>query len=338
MNTDQFRKLFPDESACRAFFESIIWRNGRFCPHCGYEISYSLSGETSRPGLYECGSCKRQFTVTTKTPMHSTKLCLWKWLLAMYYIVNSSKGVSSVFLAKWIGVTQKTAWKLGHAIREMMDPGTEDQPVLGGIVELDEKYFGGKPRYEKGVKHKRGKGTEKQAVLVAVERHGPVRSALIASDKAAEISPWVEYFVQKEAHLMSDENHAYRKIGKQFASHAWVKHSIKEFARGDVHNNTAESFNALLERAKQGVFHHLSKKHLTRYLNEIGFRWDHRIPKEKVTKSGIKKTVMVPMPLVVRLQSLLSRAFGSQLRQTRNGGILKPTHVGIESCQPSFCI
>ena len=69
----------------------------------------------------------------------------------MYYIVNSSKGVSSVFLAKWIGVTQKTAWKIGHAIREMMDPNTENQPVLGGIVELDEKYVGGKPRYKKVV-------------------------------------------------------------------------------------------------------------------------------------------------------------------------------------------
>ena len=219
--------------------------------------------------------------------MHSTKLCLWKWILAMYYIVNSSKGVSFVFLAKWIGVTQKTAWKIGHAIREMMDPNPEDQPVLGGIVELDEKYVGGKPRYKKGVKHKRGKGTEKQGVLVAVERQGPVRSVLIDSDTASEISPWVERFVQKEAHLMTDENLAYGKIGKQFASNSWVKHSMKEFARGDVHNNTAESFNSLLERAKMGVFHHLSKKHLTRYLNEIGFRWDHRVPKEKVTKSGI---------------------------------------------------
>ena len=331
MNTDQLRARFPNEKACRTFFESIIWSNGRVCPHCGFERTYVISGKTSRPGLHECGRCKRQFTVTTNTPMHSTKLCLWKWILAMYYIVNSSKGVSSVFLAKWIGVTQKTAWKIGHAIREMMDPNPEDQPVLGGIVELDEKYVGGKPRYKKGVKHKRGKGTEKQGVLVAVERQGRVRSVLIDSDKASEISPWVERFVQKEAHLMTDENLAYGKIGKQFASHSWVKHSMKEFARGDVHNNTAESFNSLLERAKMGVFHHLSKKHLTRYLNEIGFRWDHRVPKEKVTKSGIKKTVMVPIPLMDRLQSLLTRAFGRQLRRTRNGGIfrLAPARVGI---------
>ncbi len=79
----------------------------------------------------------------------------------------------------------------------MMDPNTENQPVLGGIVELNEKYVGGKPRYKKGVKHKRGKGTKKQGVLVAVERQGRVRSVLIDSDKASEISPWVERFVKK---------------------------------------------------------------------------------------------------------------------------------------------
>ena len=162
MNIDQFRKRFADESACRHFFKSILWRNGRYCPHCYCSKSYALSGQSVRTGLYECAQCKRQFTVTTKTPMHSTKLPLWKWLLAMYYIINSSKGVSSVYLGKWVGISQKSAWKLGHAVRKMMDPGSELVPALQGIVELDEKYIGGKPRYEHGVTHKRGRGTQKQ--------------------------------------------------------------------------------------------------------------------------------------------------------------------------------
>ena len=95
--------------------------------------------------------------------MHSTKLPLWKWLQAMYYMVNSSKGISSVILARWLGVSQPTAWKMGHAIRTMMDPRLDNGPVLKGIVELDEKYFGGKPRYEKGI-HTKGvkKGTTKK--------------------------------------------------------------------------------------------------------------------------------------------------------------------------------
>jgi hypothetical protein len=132
----------------------------------------------------------------------------------------------------------------------------------------------------------------------------------------------VERFVDKDAYLITDENRAYRSIGKQFAAHHWVNHSHKEYARGDIHNNTAESFNAILERAKQGVFHYLSKKHLSRYLHEIGFRWDHRIPELKLTKKGDLKLVMKPMPLIIKLKSLLSRASGRQLRRSLNGGIL----------------
>lgn len=324
MNIEQLRKRFSDENACREFFESIIWHHGRHCPHCNCGRSYPLSGKSSRPGLYECSSCKRQFTVTTHTPMHSTKLPLWKWLQCMYFIVNSSKGISSVFMGQWIGVSQKTAWKMCHAIRELMVPGCEGHPPLNGIVELDEKYFGGKPRYKKGVKHKRGKGTEKQAVLVAVERHGSVRSALVDNDKAAELQPWIECFVQKDAHLMTDENRAYPQIGKHYAHHSSVNHSAKEFARGNIHNNTAESFNSLLERAKQGIFHYMSQKHLSRYLNEIGFRWNHRIPKEKRTRKGRKKIVMIAMPVLDMFRSLLSHALGRQVRRSANGGILYP--------------
>ncbi len=110
MNIDQFRKRFADESTCRHFFESILWRHGRHCPHCYCSKSYRLSCKSTRAGLYECAQCKKQFTVTTKTPMHSTKLPLWKWLLAMYYIANSSKGVSSVFLGHWSGISQKSTW------------------------------------------------------------------------------------------------------------------------------------------------------------------------------------------------------------------------------------
>ena len=147
MTLDQLREHFSDEIACLTFFESVIWANGRSCCHCGHDKSYPLRGKTSRPGTYECARCKKQFRVTTKTPMHSTKLPFWKWLQGMYYIINSSKGIS-----------QPAAWKMGHAIREMMAPCGQ----LNGIVELDEKYIGGKPRPHDGKMHKRGRGTAKQ--------------------------------------------------------------------------------------------------------------------------------------------------------------------------------
>jgi hypothetical protein len=158
-------------------------------------------------------------------------------------------------------------------------------------------------------------------VLVAVERNGPVRATAVASDKICELFPPVNRFVDKSSHLMSDENHTFRALGNQFATHDWVNHSHKEYVRGNIHNNTAESFSSILERAKQGVFHYLSAKHLNRYLHEIGFRWDHRIPQLKLTKKGDLKLVMKPIPIIKMLQSLLSQATGRQLRRSSNGGI-----------------
>ena len=146
MNIDELRKQIPDETSSRKFFEKLIWSQGRFCPHCQNAHSYKLRSNSCRIGLYECAKSKRQFTVTTKTPMHSTKLPLWKWILAMYYILNSSKGISSVFLGRLIGVKQSTAWKMGHAIRLMMDSWSKELPLLRDTIEMDQKYFGGNPR------------------------------------------------------------------------------------------------------------------------------------------------------------------------------------------------
>jgi len=160
-------------------------------------------------------------------------------------------------------------------------------------------------------------------VLVAVERNGPVRAVPVASDRIEHLFPHIDHWVDKNAWLMSDENRAYQSIGKAYAGHQWVNHSHKQYCRADAHNNTAESFGAILERAKQGVFHYLSKRHLHRYLHEIGFRWDHRIPKLRLAPNGKMKIVMQAMPVIKMLISVLSRASGRQLRRSSNGGILR---------------
>jgi len=161
-------------------------------------------------------------------------------------------------------------------------------------------------------------------VLVAVERNGPVRSALVSSDSIANLSPIIDRFVDKRAHLRTDELHSYKRIGKQYASHMWVNHQSKEYSRGDIHNNTAESFNAILERARQGVFHYLSKKHMSRYLHEVGFRWNQREPSLKTDKKGKLKLVMKRLSPMTMLRSLLMHAPGRQIRRSANGGIYCP--------------
>jgi len=122
--------------------------------------------------------------------------------------------------------------------------------------------------------------------------------------------------------------HAYKAFGKNYAAHDSVNHGAKEFSRNDVHVNTAKSFNAILERAKQGVFHYLSRGHLRRYIGEVAFRWNKRDPVEKKIKEGVSKIVMQAKPILEQFQNLLKHAFGTQLRRTIYGGIATP--------QPSF--
>ena len=321
MTIDQLREQIPDENSCRKFFEKLIWPTARVCPHCGHHKSYRLSGTTTRAGLYECAYCKRQFTVTTKTPMHSTKLPLWKWLLAIYFTLNSSKGISSVFMARLIGVRQSTAWKMGHGIRQMMHYWAAELAPLKDVIEMDEKFFGGKPRHHYGKRHKSGKATKKQSILVTVQRQGPVYPLPVESVKKATIMPVIDQFTVPQASLMTDKSYVFQHAGKQFSSHQTVYHLAKEYARGDVHINTAESFGSMLERTKYGVYHHMSKKHLSRYLNELSFRWSNRDPKKITTKSGKKKITWSPKPIMEQLQTLMPYALGTQLRRTISGGI-----------------
>jgi hypothetical protein len=144
--------------------------------------------------------------------------------MAMCLMINSSKGVSSVFLAKWFGVQQKTAWKIGHAIRAMMKLFSDTHGPLEGIVELDVKYLGGKPRFIKGVTNPRGKGTQKSCIHVAVERQGPINAEVVSGDSFAELAFRVADTVSPEAHLMTDELATYKAIGKQYAAHDTVNH------------------------------------------------------------------------------------------------------------------
>ncbi len=157
---------------------------------------------------------------------------------------------------------------------------------------------------------------------MAAQRHGSVRAVPVKNDQIAELRPVIDKIISRKAELMSDGHRSYQRLGSNFATHDTVCHGKREYARGQTHTNTAESFGALLERTKLGVFHYLSSKHVHRYLNELEFRWGHRIPEEKVTRTGKRKIVMKPMPVLQMLASLLRTAAGTQLRRTTNRGIL----------------
>lgn len=306
-------KKMPTERHARLFLENAIWGDDRFCPHCGSLRSRPLRGASVRPGLYQCTEreCRRQFTVTTRTPLHATKLDLRTWIAAMFLVLTSSKGISSVVMSRILGVNQKTAWKLGHAIREMMDDRQGIAGRLSGVVEVDEAFVGGKPKFRHGVKNKRGRGTGKPIALVAAARNGQARAVLI-----------------------TDKNPSYGKIGASFASHHTIQHNKRQYAntKTGAHINTVEAVNAIVQRALIGVYHRLGRKHLQRYLDEIIWRWNHRTPESKARKrkssSGLTSTktttVWKPIPVVDQMRGLLCGAVGRQLRRTPSWGLRWP--------------
>ena len=278
-------RRYATEADARRWFEQARWPEGPVCPRCG--VMHRSSGVSTRPGQFTCLDCRHRYSVTSGTALHNTKLPLRTWLIAMYLIATSSKGVSAMKLSEWLGVSYKTAWHLGHRIRAMM---ASEPTLLQGVVEVDETYVGGKPRKmnrerllpeDKRPKRKRGRGAaDKACVFVAVERGGRVIPRLVPSHTKGALGGAVRASVHNDAILVTDELPAYTGVGREYAAHHRVRHSDDEFARTDgglrVHVNTAESFNAMLKRGIVGVFHYVSHKHLHRYAAETAFRWNER--------------------------------------------------------------
>lgn len=279
--------LFSDETTAREFLEAKRWPNGPVCPFCQSTAVYKLtpkagSAKPVRPGVYKCKACRKQFTVRVGTIFEDSHIPLAKWLMAIHLMTSSKKGISSHQLSRELGITLKSAWFLSHRVREAM----REEPMAGllnGVVEVDETYVGGKPRANQRGMVKTGRGTDKQPVMVLVERHGSARSMPVPRVDGATLKQAVRDHVDRSASIMTDELQSYQGLNQEFTGgHFTVNHTQREFVRyvnegtDFVTINTAESYSALLKRGHYGIFHHLSKKHLHRYCDEFSFRWNHR--------------------------------------------------------------
>ncbi len=266
-------KRFHDDEAAREHLEALRWPNGAVCPHCGGADRQSkLEGESHRPGLYFCGHCRKQYTVTVGTVFERSKIPLHKWVLATHLICSSKKGMSAHQLHRTLGITYKTAWFMTHRIREAMN--VEVSGPLGsdgGPVEVDETYWGNtdKNHGKRGYAHK-------MKIVSLVERNGEKRSYHVANVTAKTVTPILRKQMSEKARLMTDESSVYTKVGREFAQHGVVNHSAGEYADGDKTTNTVESSFAILKRGLYGTFHHVSEKHLQRYATEFDFRWNTR--------------------------------------------------------------
>src|SRR6266446_1132934 len=271
---------FADEDAAFAYVEAWLWPDGPVCPHCdAIGQATRLKGKSTRPGLLKCRACRKPFTVRMGTVFESSHVPMHIWLQAIYLMCASKKGIATRQLHRTFGGSLKTAWFLGHRVREAMaDLGiSDDSGPLGGqnkVVEADETYIGGKARNRKDYI------PPKTAVLALVERQGKVRSFHLHSEHvtAQMLKPIIVANVNKASYLMTDEALVYPKIGDEFAGHGTVNHSAEEYVRAYFwHTNTVENYFSIFKRGIYGCYFHVSEAHLHRYAAEFDFRYNNRI-------------------------------------------------------------
>lgn len=267
----EFIEYFKDDETCRAYFAGIRFRNGEYCPHCGNKAIYTYAGGKR----YRCPSCREDFTVQTGSVFGSSKVPLRKWFIAIYLLATTSKGISSVQLAKHVGVTQKTAWFMDHRLRSAMK---QNGGQLFGTIEVDETYVGGLVRNmhkSKVDKSKVGTGGKGKAIVMGMrQRGGEVRAQTITGTDAEQLHPQIQKAVAPGSTIYTDEHRGYNGL-VDYIRQA-VNHGGRQFVDGDAHTNGIESFWALFKRGYHGVYHQMSKRHLQKYVDECAYRLNRK--------------------------------------------------------------
>lgn len=302
LTLDEISSRFSTDEKARLYFESVRWEKGRFCPHCGnadqgriYRITANMAKKV-RAGLYECGECGRQFTVTVGTIFEDSHIPLRKWLVAWYMLCASKKGVSALQMQRMLGLgSYRSAWFMMHRIRYALQQ-PEFKTLMMGTIEADETWIGGRP---KGV----GSGNyrdKKIPVVALVKRGGGVRSRVVDRVDASNVTKILRENVSHNAKLMTDDSKVYDVVGTRFTTHEVVNHKRGEYSRpseaknkprgGKVHTNTVEGFFGNLKRGLHGIYHHVDRKYLPLYLAEFDFRYSERETTDGArTNEGVKR-------------------------------------------------
>ena len=264
-------KMFPDDESAEEWFVNTRWPNGVRCPHCDSENIKENAAHPTMP--FRCNSCKKQFSAKTNTVMRGSKVGYQKWAIALYLMTTNLKGVSSMKLHRDLGVTQKTAWHMVSRIRKAYEEVNE---LFDGEVEVDESYFGGK----EGNKHAKdklraGRGTAGKTAVVGIKDRetNQVKAQVVPSTDKPTLQGFVTENTTPETVVYTDEAKAYSGLPRE---HIAVKHGVGEYVKEQAHTNGLESFWAVLKRGYNGTFHHISPKHLHRYIGEFSGRHNDR--------------------------------------------------------------
>lgn len=287
---------YPDEQSAIDYFTERRWPDGPYCNSCGSVDVYDCKARRRLP-LYKCRDCGKQFSVISGTVMEGTKLPLKKWLWAYHMLGGAKKSLSARYIARHLGLSLRSAWHLTHRIRASM---AENKQIFTGVVETDETYIGGRRKHV-GRGYRKNKiavqtivqrpkrytfGNDKRRSRYTPEQVGQAQT--IALDPLAENvdgrtvgAKLRKHTVPGKTVLMTDESPIYGRVGESYKEHHTVNHRKEDYAHyADdghlVHTNTAEGLFANLKRQVTGTHHHVSKKHLPRYLEEYDYKYNTR--------------------------------------------------------------
>lgn len=266
-------QAFPDEQSCIKYLEKQLWPDG--IPVSPYDPTSKVYRRGD--GMYRCKNMGKNFNIRVGTIFEGSKVPLQKWFVAIFLTTTETKGISSVRLADFLKITQKTAWFMSHRIREAFDGMLKDK--LDGEVEMDETFIGGKNKYRhrsKKVKNSQGRSfKDKIPVLGMLERGGRVACKVVRNTSYKSLTVPVLRTVKRPATIFTDEWQGYKTISKLYEHHI-VDHGHGQYVKGNAYTNTIEGFWSILKRGLTCIYNHTSKRHLQRYVNEFCFRYNCR--------------------------------------------------------------
>ncbi|MBI2586716.1 MAG: IS1595 family transposase [Rhodospirillales bacterium] len=272
-----FQTRFPSDSICLDHLMRVRFGEAMDCPKCA---KHGRFHRVKKRPLYECAWCGFQVSPMAGTPFERTHTPLAKWFYAMYLFTTSRHGVPAKELQRQLGVTYKTAWRMGHEIRKYM-ANVDGDPMLGGHVEADETYIGGRPR-KRGKKGEYPWRDKKTAVFGMVQRGGDVMTRVVRRATRKSLIPHIKANVAKGSTISTDEYHPYWSLPAEGYRHLMVKHREHEYVNGEAHTNTLDGFWSMLKRAIRGTHVHVSRKHMSKYLGEFEYRYNMRKQPEQM--------------------------------------------------------
>jgi transposase-like protein len=265
-----FRAEFPDDDACLEAVFQNRFGDLTICPKCG--VVDTKFYRVKKRQCYACMHCGYQLFPLAGTVFRKTTTSLWSWFYAIYLFSVSKNGVSAKELERALGVTYKTAWRMAHQIRLLMDQGNDLLGGNGELIEADEAYQGGTRR----LSVQKNKWTNKEPIFGMVERYGRIKAVHVKSTGARVLHPRIQSSIAAGATIYTDDARVYTRLDKLGYTHESVNHSVEEYVRGSIHTNTIEGFWSLFKNSIKGTHHVISPKYLQLYIDEFAFKYNYR--------------------------------------------------------------